>query len=79
MADKFQYTLPSLEEIAKGYKSQALVYIYRGFPGWKKAPYRTGNLFRQVDDYNAVRNMATYRPSRHKTKYELFFLTLRDT
>lgn len=76
MADKFDYTLPSLEKIAQGYKSQALVYIYKGYPGWKKAPYRTGNLFRQVDDYNAVRNMATYRPSRHKTKYELPAITV---
>ena len=76
MADKFEYTLPSLEKIAEGYKSQALVYIYRGFPGWKKAPYKTGNLFRQVGDYNTVRNMATYRPSRHKSKYELPAITV---
>lgn len=76
MADKFQYSLPSLEKIAEGYKQQALTYVYRGYPGWKKAPYKTGNLFRQIDDYNAVRNMATYRPSRHKTKYELPSITV---
>ena len=76
MADKFNYTLKSLEDIAKAYKQQALIYVYRGFPGWKKEPFDTGNLFRQVDDYNAVRNMATYRPSRHKTKYELPAITV---
>lgn len=76
MADRFQYTLPSLEKIAEGYKKQTLLYIYKGFPGWKKAPYKTGNLFRQVDDYNTVRNMATYRPTRHKTKYELPAITV---
>lgn len=76
MADKFVYTLPSLEKIAEGYKQQALTYVYKGYAGWKKAPYKTGNLFRQVDDYNAVRNMATYRPSRHKTKYELPSITV---
>ena len=76
MADKFVYTLPSLEYIADSFKFTALDFIYNGYPGWTKAPYRTGNLFRQIKDYNNAANMATYRPTKNKTKVELQSITV---
>jgi hypothetical protein len=76
MADKFQYTLPSLEYIADSYKFTALDYIYNGYPSWTKAPYRTGNLFRQVKDYNTASRMATYRETKSNTKVELPQITV---
>jgi hypothetical protein len=76
MADKFQYTLPSLELIADSFKFTALDFIYNGYPGWTKAPYRTGNLFRQIKDYNTAANMATYRPTKNNTKVELPAITV---
>lgn len=72
----FQYTYKGLDKVAETYKNLALSLIKGGYPGWKKAPYKTGNLFNRVSDYNQASKMATYRPTRSNTKIELPQVTI---
>lgn len=49
--------MKTLEEVAATIKQVATTYIRRGYPGWKKAPYDTGNLYRSVTSFNNPRRM----------------------
>lgn len=49
--------LPELVRVAEVYKSLAQLYIVNGKGGWKKPPYKTGNLYNKVGSYNNASNM----------------------
>ena len=72
----FRYTYKGLDKVAETYKNLALSLIRGGYSGWKKAPYRTGNLYNRVSDYNTASRMATYRPTRSGKKIELPQVTI---
>lgn len=49
--------MKTLEEVAATIKQVATTYIKNSYPGWKKAPYLTGNLYRTVESFNNPRRM----------------------
>ena len=49
--------MKTLADVAKDYKSIAQKLIRGGYPGWKKPPYLTGNLYRTVGSFNDDRRM----------------------
>lgn len=50
--------MKTLQDVAKDYKAIAGKLIRGGYPGWKKAPYLTGNLYRTVSSFNTPQRMA---------------------
>jgi hypothetical protein len=49
--------MKTLADVAKDYKSIAQKLIIGGYPGWKKPPYLTGNLYRTVGSFNNDQRM----------------------
>lgn len=49
--------MKTLEQVAAKIKQTATTYIKSSYPGWKKAPYLTGNLYRTVDSFNTPQRM----------------------
>jgi hypothetical protein len=63
--------LPELTRVAEVYKSLAQLYIVNGKSGWKKPPYKTGNLYNRVGSYNNASNMVLVRNPRSTTKLKI--------
>ena len=49
--------MKTLADVAKDYKSITQKLIIGGYPGWKKPPYLTGNLYRTVGSFNNDQRM----------------------
>jgi hypothetical protein len=49
--------MKTLADVAKDYKTITQKLIRGGYPGWKKPPYLTGNLYRTVGSFNDDRRM----------------------
>jgi hypothetical protein len=49
--------MKTLADVAKDYLSITQKLIRGGYPGWKKAPYLTGNLYRTVGSFNDDKRM----------------------
>lgn len=49
--------MKTLEQVAAKMKQVATTYIKSSYPGWKKAPYLTGNLYRSFDSFNTPQRM----------------------
>jgi hypothetical protein len=49
--------MKTLADVAKDYKSITQKLIRGGYPGWKKPPYLTGNLYRTVGSFNDDKRM----------------------
>lgn len=49
--------MKTLADVAKDYLSITQKLIRGGYPGWKKAPYLTGNLYRTVGSFNTPQRM----------------------
>jgi hypothetical protein len=49
--------MKTLADVAKDYKNITQKLIRGGYPGWKKPPYLTGNLYRTVGSFNDDRRM----------------------
>lgn len=63
--------LPELTRVAEVYKSLAQLYIVNGKSGWKKPPYKTGNLYNKVGSFNNASNMILVRNPRSTTKLKI--------
>jgi hypothetical protein len=63
--------LPELARVADTYKQLAQLYIVNGKAGWKKPPYKTGNLYNRVGSFNNVSNMVLVRNPRSSTKLKI--------
>lgn len=63
--------LPELNRVAEVYKSLAQLYIVNGKSGWKKPPYKTGNLYNKVGSFNNASNMILVRSPRSTTKLKI--------
>ena len=63
--------LPELNRVAEVYRSLAQLYIVNGKSGWKKPPYKTGNLYNKIGSYNNASNMILVRSPRSTTKLKL--------
>lgn len=50
--------MKSLNEVAAVYRGVAQALIQKGYSGWKKAPYDTGNLYRTIGSFNTDSRMA---------------------
>jgi hypothetical protein len=50
--------MKTLADVAKDYVTIAQKLIRGGYPGWKKPPYLTGNLYRTVGSFNTPQRMA---------------------
>jgi hypothetical protein len=50
--------MKTIADVAKDYVSIAQKLIRGGYPGWKKPPYLTGNLYRTVGSFNTTQRMA---------------------
>jgi hypothetical protein len=50
--------MKTLADVAKDYVTIAQKLIRGGYPGWKKPPYLTGNLYRTVGSFNTTQRMA---------------------
>jgi hypothetical protein len=50
--------MKTLQDVAKDYVTIAQKLIRGGYPGWKKPPYLTGNLYRSVGSFNVPQRMA---------------------
>jgi hypothetical protein len=50
--------MKTLADVAKDYVSITQKLIRGGYPGWKKPPYLTGNLYRTVGSFNTTQRMA---------------------
>ena len=50
--------MKTLADVAKDYVSITQKLIRGGYPGWKKAPYLTGNLYRTIGSFNTIQRMA---------------------
>jgi hypothetical protein len=49
--------MKTIADVAKDYKSITQKLIIGGYPGWKKPPYLTGNLYRTVGSFNNDQRM----------------------
>jgi hypothetical protein len=56
--------LPELAKVADTYKQLAQLYIVNGKSGWKKPPYKTGNLYNRIGSFNNASNMLLVNNSR---------------
>ena len=63
--------LPELNRVADVYKQLAQLYIVNGKSGWKKPPYKTGNLYNRIGSFNNVSNMILVRNPRSTTKLKI--------
>jgi hypothetical protein len=63
--------LPELARVADTYKQLAQLYIVNGKAGWKKPPYKTGNLYNRVGSFNNASNMVLVRNPRSTTKLKI--------
>lgn len=63
--------LPELTQVAEVYKRLAQLYIVNGKSGWKKPPYKTGNLYNRVGSFNNASNMILVRSPRSTTKLKI--------
>jgi hypothetical protein len=63
--------LPELTRVADTYKQLAQLYIVNGKSGWKKPPYKTGNLYNRVGSFNDASNMILVRSPRSTTKLKI--------
>ena len=50
--------MKTLADVAKDYVSITQKLIRGGYPGWKKAPYLTGNLYRTIGSFNTPQRVA---------------------
>jgi len=50
--------MKTLADVAKDYVTITQKLIRGGYPGWKKPPYLTGNLYRTVGSFNTTQRMA---------------------
>lgn len=50
--------MKTLNEVAAVYRGVAQALIQKGYSGWKKAPYDTGNLYRTIGSFNTDSRMA---------------------
>ena len=50
--------MKTIADVAKDYVSITQKLIRGGYPGWKKPPYLTGNLYRTVGSFNTTQRMA---------------------
>ena len=50
--------MKTLNEVAAVYIGVAQALIQKGYSGWKKAPYDTGNLYRTIGSFNTDSRMA---------------------
>jgi hypothetical protein len=63
--------LPELNRVADVYKQLAQLYIVNGKSGWKKPPYKTGNLYNKIGSFNNASNMILVRNPRSTTKLKI--------
>ena len=49
--------MKTLDDVARDYVSITQKLIRGGYPGWKKAPYDTGNLYRTIESFNTLQRM----------------------
>ena len=49
--------MKTLPDVGKDYLSITQKLIRGGYPGWKKAPYLTGNLYRTIGSFNTPQRM----------------------
>ena len=63
--------MKGLEQVADVYKSLAQLYIVNGKAGWKKPPYKTGNLYNRIGSFNNSSNMILVRNPRSSTKLKI--------
>ena len=63
--------MKGLDQVADVYKSLAQLYIVNGKAGWKKPPYKTGNLYNRVGSFNNASNMVLVRNPRSTTKLKI--------
>jgi hypothetical protein len=63
--------MKGLDQVADVYKSLAQLYIVNGKSGWKKPPYKTGNLYNRVGSFNNASNMVLVRNPRSTTKLKI--------
>lgn len=63
--------LPEMAQVADVYKQLAQLYIVNGKSGWKKPPYKTGNLYNRVGSFNNASNMVLVRNPRSTTKLKI--------
>lgn len=49
--------MKTLADVAKDYVTITQKLIRGGYPGWKKPPYLTGNLYRTVGSFNTTQRM----------------------
>jgi hypothetical protein len=63
--------MKGLDQVADVYKSLAQLYIVNGKSGWKKPPYKTGNLYNRVGSFNNASNMVLVRNPRSSTKLKI--------
>jgi hypothetical protein len=63
--------LPEMIQVADVYKQLAQLYIVNGKAGWKKPPYKTGNLYNKVGSFNNASNMILVRNPRSTTKLKI--------
>jgi hypothetical protein len=71
--------LPVIKDIAKAYTTFAQLKMMQGYKGNGKPVkkiWKTGNLYNRIGSYNTAARMATMRPTKANTKYELDSLTL---
>ena len=63
--------LPEMIQVADVYKQLAQLYIVNGKSGWKKPPYKTGNLYNKIGSFNNASNMILVRNPRSTTKLKI--------
>jgi hypothetical protein len=49
--------MKTLADVAKDYVTITQKLIRGGYPGWRKPPYLTGNLYRTVGSFNTTQRM----------------------
>lgn len=74
-----ELAFPGVKDIAKAYVTLAQLKMAQGYKGKGKPIkkiWKTGNLFNRIGSYNTAARMATMRPTKANTKYELDSITL---
>lgn len=49
--------MKTLDDVARDYVTITQKLIRGGYPGWKKEPYLTGNLWRNIESFNTLQRM----------------------
>jgi hypothetical protein len=74
-----ELAFPGVKDIAKAYLTLAQLKMMQGYKGKgkpQKKIWKTGNLYNRIGTYNTAARMATMRPTKANTKFELDSLTL---